>query len=179
MEQEILLDSILIDDESSLSFKVKTDLLQRICEGQLLYDIIVGKEEIPEYLELEEALLIRCYLPEERQNELDRFVRRFRNSISDAKDITDFNGWFRFYYESNTNGKYRELLAFIMMTYTATSYSDWTTLFHMASSSPYNFFALKRFAYQKMALTARSDRERANLKKIARELGVMAKIKEG
>jgi hypothetical protein len=170
---------IVLSSDNEYSRQITEDMFRRINDDQLLHDIVDGNEDLPEYTELEEVIIVRCYLPDDQQSILDKFVNRFLNSITETKNIRDFNGWFEFFGNAYSSA-YKEHLAILMMTYTAQSFIDWLTLFFAICTSKKSIFAVKRFALLKMRQSAMSQKEQSAWRKLATQLGMPVEVeKEG
>lgn len=164
-------EKIALPSKDEYSRLLAEDMFRRISDDQLLNDVVEGNEDLPEYIELEDVITIRCYLPDERLGVLDKFVKRFCDSVNEAKQVSDFNGWLNFFGDACFS-PYKEHLAILMMTYTAKSFIDWLTLFYAICTSENNFFAIKRFALIKMRQSAKSAKEQSSWRKLAKELGM-------
>jgi len=157
-------------DEYSL--RVNEDLSRQIDNDILLQDIVEGKTDLPEYLDPEDILFIKCYLPMEKREILDRFIKRFLGSFPETREIKDFNGWFGFFYTVYSNA-YKENLALVMMMSTGNSFTDWLALFHATE-----IFAVKRFAVLKMKEIAKTKKELKTWRRFVKQLGMPADIKK-
>lgn len=154
------------------SLRVNEDMSREIGDDILVKDIVEGKIDLPEYLDPEEILFIKCYLPVEKQEILDRFINRFLGSFPETRKIKDFNGWFNFFYTVFSDA-YKENLSLTMMVSTGNSFVDWFTLFHMT-----DIFAVKRFATLKMKEIAKTNKELTIWRRFAKQLDMPINIEK-
>lgn len=132
-----------------------------------LADILGGNEPIPEFLEIDEAILIRAFIPDDRLPELEAVCKQFAGSLTGDKPINHF-GWVELYFLSPAN-TFESKLGLLMATLTAKDWLDWQiTLNIVRDTNP----ALKKLAVLKMIAHAKLPKERTAARIEAKKLGI-------
>ena len=134
----------------------------------ILIDILGGEDEpLPEFLEIEEALILRAILPEERLPELEKAAKKFVDSISGEKPQKSAD-WLTFYFKS-TPCSFDEKVGLFMMIMTAEIFVDWYTVLLVLRDSE---TILRKMIVKNMIPLAKSVRELSTVRIQAKELGI-------
>ena len=103
-----------------------SDLQTIIDEGMILENAIRNPNDpLPEYLEINEVLILWGYLPLDRRSELAQHIERLVDSIpKENRPSDDFAAWKKFRSEARLNS-FEEKLATLQLVRLAERYRDW------------------------------------------------------